>query len=163
MTSNIQKEDKIEVSSANIEAGKGIQEVQESNQNKIAEGHITKTIQITLSQLRFEDGCITFKTANNTFIFRHLGFSPELNRYKNDPRIKDVTAQIILDYYKGTFDFVDKTTFQKLEDFRAKIDNETFERHLKEVERRQKKRKTKKGKRKRLPSARLIIGFNSLR
>ena len=97
--------------------------------------NLTKTIQITLSQLRFEDGFITFKTANNTFIFRHLGFSPELNRHKNDPRIKDVTSKIILDYTKGTFDFVDKTTFQKLEEFRAKIDNETFERHIKDVER----------------------------
>ncbi len=166
MTSNIQKEDKIEVSSANIEAGKGIQEVQESNQNKIAEGHITKTIQITLSQLRFEDGCITFKTANNTFIFRHLGFSPELNRYKNDPRIKDVTAQIILDCYKGTFDFVDKTTFQKLEDFRAKIDNETFERHLKEVERKKaKEEKDKERKEKKIAKRQIEhrIQFSALR
>ena len=64
-----------------------------------------------------------------------FGFSPELNRHKNDPRIKDVTSKIILDYTKGTFDFVDKTTFQKLEEFRAKIDNETFERHIKDVER----------------------------
>ena len=166
MTSNIPKEDKIEVSSANIEAGKGIQEVQESNQNKIAEGHITKTIQITLSQLRFEDGCITFKTANNTFIFRHLGFSPELNRYKNDSRIKDVTAQIILDYYKGTFDFVDKTTFQKLEDFRAKIDNETFERHLKEVERKKaKEEKDKERKEKKIAKRQIEhrIQFSALR
>ena len=128
--------------------------------------NLTKTIQITLSQLRFEDGCITFKTANNSFIFRHLGFSPELNRYKNDPRIKDVTAQIILDYYKGTFDFVDKTTFQKLEDFRAKIDNETFERHLKEVERKKaKEEKDKERKEKKIAKRQIEhrIQFSALR
>ena len=128
--------------------------------------NLTKTIQITLSQLRFEDGCITFKTANNSFIFRHLGFSPELNRHKNDPRIKDVIAQIILDYNKGTFDFVDKTTFQKLEDFRAQIDNETFERHLKEVERKKAKEEKDKERRENKIAKRQIehrIQFSALR
>lgn len=97
--------------------------------------HITKTIQIALSQLRFEDGCITYRTGNDTFIFRHLGFSPDLNKHKNDPRIKGVTAQIILDYSKGTFKFVDSTDFRKLENFKTTIDNESFEAHLKNVER----------------------------
>lgn len=96
--------------------------------------HITKTIQIALSQLRFEDGCITYRTGKNTFIFRHLGFSSDLNKHKNDPRIKGVTAQIILNYSKATFDFVDSTTLHKLENFKTTIDNESFEAHLKNVE-----------------------------
>lgn len=97
--------------------------------------NLTKTNQIRLSQLRFEEGRITFRTGNDTFIFRHLGFTPDLNKHKNDPRIKDVTTQIILDYSKGTFDFADKTALRKLEDFKAMIDNELFEAHLKDVER----------------------------
>ena len=166
MTRNIQKEDKAGVSNDDNEAGKETQEVQESSQRKTTEEHITKTIQITFSQLRFEDGCITFKTANNSFIFRHLGFSPELNRHKNDPRIKDVTAKIILDYTKGTFDFVDKTTFQKLEEFRAKIDNETFESHIKEVERKKAKEEKDKERKEKKIAKRLIehrIQFSALR
>lgn len=166
MTRNISKEDKVDVSNANNETEKEVQETQENDQRNFTEEHITKTIQINLSQLRFEDGCITFKTANNTFVFRHLGFSPELNRHKNDPRIKDVTAQIILDYSKGTFDFVDKTTFQKLEDFKAKIDKETFERHLKEVERKKaKEEKDKERKEKKIAKQQIVhrIQFSALR
>ena len=86
--------------------------------------NITKTIQIALNKLRFEEGYITFRTGNVTFIFRHMGFSSDLNRHKNDSRIKGVTAQIILDYSKGTFDFADKTTLRRLEDFKKMIDNE---------------------------------------
>ena len=166
MTRNISKEDKVDVSNANNETGKEVQDAQESDQRYFTEEHITKTIQINLSQLRFEDGCITFKTANNTFVFRHLGFSPELNRHKNDPRIKDVTVQIILDYSKGTFDFVDKTTFRKLEDFKAKIDKETFERHLKEVERKKaKEEKDKERKEKKIARNQIVhrIQFSALR
>lgn len=166
-TSNSLTDDKVEIPSANYDKrNKTESHRPKSSERKVTDELITKTIQITLSQLRFEDGCITFKTANNTFIFRHLGFSPELNRYKNDPRIKDVTAQIILDYYKGTFDFVDKTTFQKLEDFRAKIDNETFERHLKEVERKKaKEEKDKERKEKKIAKRQIEhrIQFSALR
>ncbi len=166
MTRNISKEDKVDVSNANNETGKEVQEAQEGDQRNFTEEHITKTIQINLSKLRFEDGCIKFKTANNTFVFRHLGFSPELNRHKSDPRIKDVTAQIILDYSKGTFDFVDKTTFRKLEDFKAKIDKETFERHLKKVERKKaKEEKDKERKEKKIAKRQIVhrIQFSALR
>jgi len=89
-----------------------------------------------------------------------------LNRHKNDPRIKDIIAQIILDYSKGTFDFVDKTTFQKLEDFRAKIDNETFERHLKEFERKKEKEEKEKERKEKKIAKRQIehrIQFSALR
>lgn len=108
--------------------------------------NLTKTNQIRLSQLRFEEGCITFRTGNDTFIFRHLGFTPDLNKHKNDPRIKDVTTQIILDYSKGTFDFADKTALRKLEDFKAMIDSVLFEEHLKNVERIKAKEEKKKEK-----------------
>ena len=145
-TSNSQATDKVEVSSANY-VKETEQEAQrlKSSERKAIEEHVTKTIQVTLSQLRFEDGCISFRSGNETFIFRHLVFTPDLNKHKNDPRIKGVSTQIILDYSKGTFDFADKTALHKLEDFKAMIDNELFEAHLKDAER--KKEKAEKNRR----------------
>lgn len=166
-TSNSQTDDKVEIPSANYDKrNKTESHRPKSSERKVTDELITKAIQITLSQLRFEDGRITFRLGNETFIFCHLGFSPELNRHKNDPRIKDITAQIILDYSKGTFDFVDKMTFQKLEDFKAKVDNETFERHLKEVERKKaKEEKAKERKEKKIAKRQIEhrIQFSALR
>jgi hypothetical protein len=140
--------------------------VQEKSVIKSAEGNTQKPYQITLSQLRFEEGCITYKKGTNTFIFRHLGFSSDFNKLKNDSRIKDVTTQITLDYSKGTFDFVDKTALRKLEDFKTKVDNDMFEKHLKDVERKKAKEEKEKERKEKKIAKRQIehrIQFSALR
>ena len=103
-----------------------------------------RTCTIRLTQLRFEDGFITYRTGNDTFNLRSTGFSSDLNRHKDHLLIKGVSTQITLDYSNGTFNFVDNRILRKLEDFKSTIDNEMFEKHLKDIERQ--KEQTEKNK-----------------
>ena len=89
---------------------------------------------INLSQLRFEDGRISFSKGNDTFVYKHPSFSLELNRYKNNSLITGVTTTIILDSSNRTFRFTDSNALKMLEAFKEKVDNENFEKHLKEIE-----------------------------
>ena len=53
-----------------------------------------------------------------SFIFRHLVFTPDFNKHKNDARIKGISTQIILDYSRGTFDFAEVLLHEKRDYFR---------------------------------------------
>ncbi len=90
---------------------------------------------IRLSQLRFEEGYITYSNEKGTFVFHHLGFTSYMNKYKNDLRIRSISTQIKIDISKGKFSFVDSKILQQLDEIIKKIDNEAFEKHLKEYER----------------------------
>ncbi len=94
-----------------------------------------KLYTIRLSQLRFEEGYITYSNEKGTFVFHHLGFTSNMNKYKNDLRIRSISTQIKIDISKGKFSFVDSKILQQLDEIIKKIDNEAFEKHLKEYER----------------------------
>ena len=106
----------------------------EYNKNLVIEKGPQREQKITLSQLRFEDGRISFLKGNDTFVYKCSGFSYELNRYKNNSLMKDVTTTIILDGSNHTFRFADSNAFNMLELFKEKVDNEIFEQHIKEIE-----------------------------
>ena len=106
----------------------------EYKNNLVIEKEPQREQKITLSQLRFGDDLISFSRGNDTFVYKCPGFSFELNRYKNNSLIKDVTTTIILDSSNHTFRFADSNGLKMLELFKEKVDNENFEQHIKEIE-----------------------------
>lgn len=104
------------------------------NNNHVIDEEPQREQKITLSQLRFEDDHISFTKGNETYVYKYSGFSFELNRHKNNSLIKGKTTTIILDNSNHTFRFTDSNTLIFLEDFKDKIDNENFEKHLQEIE-----------------------------
>lgn len=105
----------------------------EYNNNLVLQEEPQRELKIYLSQLRFDDGRISFSRGNDTFVCKCLGFSFELNRHKNSSLINGVTTTIILDRSNHTFRFADSNALKMLESFKEKVDNENFEKHLKEI------------------------------
>ena len=109
--------------------------------NKVIISQITCTIKLT--QLRFNKDYFSYRRGNDIFVFHYPGFSSELNKYKYHSSIKDVSTEITLDYSNGTFTFVTNSILQKLESFKTVVENEIFEKHLKEEQKRAQKEKKK--------------------
>ena len=106
----------------------------EDNNNLVIDEEIQKAQKISLSQLRFEEDRISYSKGNITFVYKYPGFSYELNRHKNNSFIEGITTTIILDSSTHTFHFTDSNALKILEFFKDEVDNEIFEKHLREIE-----------------------------
>ena len=124
------------------DSNSGIESVQEENKE-------SEIISVSLSKLHYETNCITFKKGSEEFGLWETGISRYLNSEKGNPMINNVSTRILLNYSIHTFKFLDTSLLPNLLDLSARLENEKFEKHLKNVEKKkeqQQKSKEKKDK-----------------
>lgn len=127
-----------------------------------------KEIFVPLSKLHFETNSISLKREGSEFVLFETGISRYLNSEKGNLNINNVSTRILLDYSIHTFKFLDKSLLPYLIDLSSRLENERFEKHLKNVEKKKKqlqKRKEEEEKKKRIvnPKIEHRIQFSALR
>ena len=91
-------------------------------------------ISVSLSNLHYETNCITFKKGTEEFGLWETGISRYLNSEKSNPIINNVSTRILLNYSNHTFRFLDTSLLPNLLDLSSRLENEKFEKHLKNVD-----------------------------
>lgn len=140
----------------------------ESEQEENKESEI---ISVSLSKLHYETNCITFKKGTEEFGLWETGISRYLNSEKSNPNINNVSTRILLNYSIHTFKFMDTSLLPYLLDLSSRLENERFEKHLKNVEKKkeqeqkkkEKKEKQEKAEKKVRPNIEHRIQFSALR
>ena len=140
----------------------------ESEQEENKESEI---ISVSLSKLHYETNCITFKKGTEEFGLWETGISRYLNSEKSNPNINNVSTRIFLNYSIHTFKFMDTSLLPYLLDLSSRLENERFEKHLKNVEKKkeqeqkkkEKKEKQEKAEKKVRPNIEHRIQFSALR
>lgn len=102
-----------------------------------------EVVSISLSKLYFEPNCISYKKDTIEFALWESGISHYLNSERSNPQINNVTTHVILDYETHTFQFADTSVLSYLIDLSTRIENDKFEKHLKNVEKKKLKEKNK--------------------
>ena len=127
-----------------------------------------KEIVVPLSKLHFETNSISLKREGAEFVLFATGISRYLNSEKGNLNINNVSTRILLDYSIHTFKFLDNYILPYLIDLSSRLENEMFEKHLKNVEKKKEqlqKRKEEKEKTKKNYNLKIEhrIQFSSLR
>ena len=131
----------------------------------------SEIISVSLSKLHYETNCITFKKGTEEFGLWETGISRYLNSEKSNPNINNVSTRILLNYSIHTFKFMDTSLLPYLLDLSSRLENERFEKHLKNVEKKKeqeqkkkdKKEKQEKAEKKVKPKIEHRIQFSALR
>ena len=131
----------------------------------------SEIISVSLSKLHYETNCITFKKGTEEFGLWETGISRYLNSEKGNPKINNVSTRILLNYSIHTFNFMDTSLLPYLLDLSSRLENERFEKHLKNVEKKkeqeqkkkEKKEKQEKAEKKVRPKIEHRIQFSALR
>lgn len=104
----------------------------------------SEIISVSLSKLHYETNCIIFKKGSEEFGLWESGISRYLNSKKGNPNINNVSTRILLNYSIHTFKFLDTSLLPYLLDLSSRLENEKFEKHLKNVEKKKKQEQKKK-------------------
>ncbi len=131
----------------------------------------SEIVSVSLSKLHYETNCITFKKGSEEFGLWETGISRYLNSEKSNPNINKVSTRILLNYSIHTFKFMDTSLLPYLLDLSSRLENEKFEKHLKNVEKKkeqeqkkkEKKEKQEKAEKKVWPKIEHRIQFSALR
>ena len=131
----------------------------------------SEIISVSLSKLHYETNCITFKKGTEEFGLWETGISRYLNSEKSNPNINNVSTRILLNQSIHTFKFMDTSLLPYLLDLSSRLENERFEKHLKNVEKKKeqeqkkkdKKEKQEKAEKKVKPKIEHRIQFSALR
>lgn len=131
----------------------------------------SESISVSLSKLHYETNCITFKKGSEEFGLWETGISRYLNSEKSNPNINNVSTRILLNYSIHTFKFLDTSLLPFLLDLSSRLENEKFEKHLKNIEKKkeqeqkkkEKKEKQEKAEKKVWPKIEHRIQFSALR
>ena len=131
----------------------------------------SESISVSLSKLHYETNCITFKKGSEEFGLWETGISRYLNSEKSNPNINNVSTRILLNYSIHTFKFLDTSLLPYLLDLSSRLENEKFEKHLKNIEKKkdqeqkkkEKKEKQEKAEKKVRPKIEHRIQFSALR
>ena len=135
-----------------------------------SEENIEEEILVPVSKLHFGTNHISYKKGTSEFAFWVDGISKSLNSAKNNSFNK-VSTKIRLNYPNRTFKFLDLSLLAKLKDLSSRLDNEIFEKHLRNVEKKKeqqqkanaKKEKQEKAEKKPKPKIEHRIQFNAIR
>lgn len=134
------------------------------------EENIEEEILVPVSKLHFGTNHISYKKGTSEFAFWVDGISKSLNSAKNNS-FNIVSTKIRLNYPNQTFKFLDLSLLAKLKDLSSRLDNEIFEKHLRNVEKEKeqqqkanaKKEKQEKAEKKPKPKIEHRIQFNAIR
>lgn len=135
-----------------------------------SEENIEEEILVPVSKLHFGTNHISYKKGTSEFAFWVDGISKSLNSAKNNS-FNNVSTKIRLNYPNRTFKFLDLSLLAKLKDLSSRLDNEIFEKHLRNVEKKKeqqqkanaKKEKQEKAEKKPKPKVEHRIQFNAIR
>lgn len=135
-----------------------------------SEENIEEEILVPVSKLHFGTNHISYKKGTSEFAFWVDGISKSLNSAKNNS-FNNVSTKIRLNYPNWTFKFLDLSLLAKLKDLSSRLDNEIFEKHLRNVEKKKeqqqkanaKKEKQEKAEKKPKPKVEHRIQFNAIR
>jgi len=135
-----------------------------------SEENIEEEILVPVSKLHFGTNHISYKKGTSEFAFWVDGISKSLNSAKNNS-FNNVSTKIRLNYPNRTFKFLDLSLLAKLKDLSSRLDNEIFEKHLRNVEKKKeqqqkanaKKEKQEKAEKKPKPKIEHRIQFNAIR
>lgn len=106
----------------------------------------SEVVTVLLSKLRYETNCITYKSGSSEFALWETGISRYVNSEKSSPNINNVSTKILLNHSIRTFRFVDASVLPYLLDLSTRLENEKFEKHLKNVEKKKEQEQIKKKK-----------------
>lgn len=106
----------------------------------------SEVVTVLLSKLRYETNCITYKSGPSEFALWETGISRYVNSEKSSPNINNVSTKILLNHSIRTFRFVDASVLPYLLDLSTRLENEKFEKHLKNVEKKKEQEQIKKKK-----------------
>lgn len=106
----------------------------------------SEVVTVLLSKLRYETNCITYKSGSSEFALWETGISRYVNSEKSSPNINNVSTKILLNHSIHTFRFVDAPVLPYLLDLSTRLENEKFEKHLKNVEKKKEQEQIKKKK-----------------
>ena len=106
----------------------------------------SEVVTVLLSKLRYETNCITYKSGSSEFALWEKGISRYINSEKGSPNINNVSTKILLNHSIYTFRFVDTSVLPYLLDLSTRLENDKFEKHLKNVEKKKEKEQKKKEK-----------------
>lgn len=106
----------------------------------------SEVVTVLLSKLRYETNCITYKRGSSEFALWETGISRYVNSEKSSPNINNVSTKILLNHSIQTFRFVDASVLPFLLDLSTRLENEKFEKHLKNVEKKKEQEQKKKEK-----------------
>ena len=98
-----------------------------------AEENIEEEILVPVSKFHFGTNHISYKKGTSEFVFWVNGISQSLNSAKNKS-FKNISTKILLNYPNQSFKFLDLSLLAKLKDLSSRLDNELFEKHLRNVE-----------------------------
>ena len=113
-----------------------------------SEENIEEEILVPVSKFHFGTNHISYKKGTSEFVFWVNGISQSLNSAKNNS-FNNVSTKILLNYPNQSFKFLDLSLLARLKDQSSRLDNEMFEKHLRNVEKKkeqQQKANTKKEK-----------------
>lgn len=106
----------------------------------------SEVVTVLLSKLRYETNCITYKSGASEFALWEAGISQYVNSEKSSPNINNVSTKILLNHSIHTFRFVDTSVLPYLLDLSTRLENDIFEKHLKNVEKEKEQEQKKKEK-----------------
>jgi len=106
----------------------------------------SEVVTVLLSKLRYETNCITYKSGASEFALWETGISQYVNSEKSSPNINNVSTKILLNHSIHTFRFVDTSVLPYLLDLSTRLENDNFEKHLKNVEKEKEQEQKKKEK-----------------
>ena len=103
---------------------------------------------VPLSKFQFRTNHISYKKGTTEFVFGVDGISKCLNSAKNYS-LNNLSTKIRLNYPNQSFKILDISLLSKLKDLSSRLDNEIFEKHLRNVEKgKEQQQKTKEKKEK---------------
>ena len=129
-----------------------------------------EVVTVLLSKLHYDTNCITFKRGYSEFALWETGLSRYVNSEKSNPNINNVSTQIILNHSVQTFRFLDASVLPYLLELSSRLENDNFEKHLKNIEKKKEKQQNsieKKGQKKTekspKPQKQIRLQFNTLK
>ena len=134
------------------------------------EENIEEEILVPVSKLHFGTNHISYKKGTSEFGFWVDGISQSLNSAKNNS-FNNVSTKILLNYPNQSFKFLDLSLLARLKDQSSRLDNEMFEKHLRNVEKKKeqqqkanaKKEKQDKAEKKTKQKIEHRIQFNAIK
>ena len=112
-----------------------------------AEENKEEELLVPVSKLHFGTNHMSYKKGTLEFAFWVDGISKSLNSAKNNS-FNNVSTKILLNYPNQTFKFLDLSLLAKLKDQSSRLDNELFEKHLRNVEKKKEQLQKSKDERK---------------
>lgn len=131
----------------------------------------SEVVTVLLNKLRYETNCITYKSGPTEFALWETGISRYVNSEKSSPNLNNVSTKILLNHSIHTFRFVDTSVLPYLLDLSTRLENEKFEKHLKNVEKKkeqkqkseERQKEQKKTEKEAMPFIHHRIQFSGLR